>query len=305
MPNIEPEIQVACAVIWCEGQILIAQRRQKQHQGGLWEFPGGKFEPNESPTACLRRELTEELGIDPIESRFVCQIPWHYGDRRVRLWVYEVLSFTGSVEAREGQPLAWVSPSKLATHQFPAANQAIVGAVGLPRLARFLGEGVDDWVNWAQQSHQRTLIYFRNAAPSDRLERAISVSLEAGHAVILTVDQWPCFQAGCGLHLRHRDPIDAAWRIREEGSPVWPVTAGLRTHADFEKRKSWRPDAWFVSPVKATPTHADMSPLGWRGFQQLASAVGAPCYALGGVNPADLPRAIEAMGFGVAGIRGF
>ena len=61
MPSIGPEIQVACALIWRNGQIVLSKRHAAAHQGGLWEFPGGKFEANENPIHCLQRELEEEL----------------------------------------------------------------------------------------------------------------------------------------------------------------------------------------------------------------------------------------------------
>ena len=85
MPNIEPELHVACAVIRQGNQVLLSQRLASAHQGGLWEFPGGKVAAQESPEDALARELYEELGIQVRASRFRFQIPWDYGDRRVRL----------------------------------------------------------------------------------------------------------------------------------------------------------------------------------------------------------------------------
>ena len=82
MPNTVPKIQVACALIWRDGQILLSKRHQSAHQGGLWEFPGGKFETGEDPKACLNRELEEELGIRIRDAEFMFQIPFNYYDKR-------------------------------------------------------------------------------------------------------------------------------------------------------------------------------------------------------------------------------
>ena len=305
MLNIGPEIQVACAIIVSAGRILLTKRHQDAHQGGLWEFPGGKFETNESPTDCLARELDEELGITPLETRYVCQIPWQYGEKRVRLWVYEVLEFSGSPESREGQPLDWVEFKALTARQFPAANQAIVRSIGLPRIARFLMDPSEDSACWAARFETPSLLYFRNQPPSKSLEHGIEIALKQGHRVILTLDQWPCFRSGCGLHLRHRDSVEDADRARLAVDSVWPLTAGMRCLEDYTRRTEWPADAWFISPVKPTASHAEMPPLGWSAFQSLAVQTGRPCFALGGLHPDDFDRAIESMAYGVAGIRGF
>ena len=305
MPNIGPEIQVACAIIESAGRILLTQRHQDAHQGGLWEFPGGKFEGDESPTECLARELDEELGITPLETRYVCQIPWQYGEKRVRLWVYEVLKFSGTPESREGQPVDWVASTELTTRQFPAANAAIVRSIGLPRVARFLMDPSEDSASWAARFERPSLLYFRHQPPSKTLEHGVEIALKQGHRVILTLDQWPCFRPGCGLHVRQKDSVDDANRARLAVDAVWPLTAGMRCIEDWTRRAEWPADAWFISPVKPTASHAEMSPLGWSVFQSLAMQTGRPCYALGGLHPDDLNRAIDSMGYGVAGIRGF
>ena len=110
MPSIGPEIQVACALIWRNGQIVLSKRHAAAHQGGLWEFPGGKFEANENPIHCLQRELEEELGITVDTARFMFQIPWDYGDQAIRLWVYEIEAFVGEPQGLEGQLIQWFHP---------------------------------------------------------------------------------------------------------------------------------------------------------------------------------------------------
>lgn len=126
-------VHVAAAVIrGTDGKILIARRADKQHQGGLWEFPGGKVEPDETVEAALARELKEELGIAVMAARPLIKIKHDYPDKQVLLDVWEVSSFTGEPHGAEGQPLAWVSNRELASYEFPAANQPIVAAARLP-----------------------------------------------------------------------------------------------------------------------------------------------------------------------------
>lgn len=305
MLNTAPEVSVACAVIWRDGQILLSKRHAQSHQGGLWEFPGGKLESNESPESCLRRELQEELGIAVRDTLPICQIPWDYGDKRVRLWVFEVLSFTGQPEGKEGQRLMWVAPDALGSHDFPKANDPITRAVGLPRLARFFDQRMhQDAARWASQSDVSSLLYFRGMPPSRALEEAIQMALDIGHAVILTQDQLPCYQPGCGMHVRKSDALERALEALSELDQPWPVTAGIRTMADWERQRDWPADAWFVSPIHATPTHPELAGLGLSGFSDLIANIGAPAYALGGMTRDDLDRVHSAFGYGVAGIRG-
>jgi len=122
-------LHVAVGVIGNQrGEILISRRHESSHQGGLWEFPGGKVEPGESVTEALSRELREELGIEVGGVRPLVQVSHDYADKPVLLDVWIVEGFEGEAQGREGQPLLWVAPSLLATYEFPAANQAIVQA---------------------------------------------------------------------------------------------------------------------------------------------------------------------------------
>jgi 8-oxo-dGTP diphosphatase len=120
-------IDVAVAVVRNEaGELLVTRRRDDAHQGGLWEFPGGKREDGESITAALRRELREELAIDLLTHRPLLVVEHDYGDRHVRLVVHIVDSFRGDPRPCEGQPMRWVAPADLGELAFPAANAVIV-----------------------------------------------------------------------------------------------------------------------------------------------------------------------------------
>lgn len=108
------------------GQILIAKRSKDAHQGGLWEFPGGKIEPNETATEALIRELEEEIGIQPIDYRSWMTINHQYSDKSVSLDIWRVDKFKGTVCGQEGQPICWVGPDQLDQYTFPEANQPII-----------------------------------------------------------------------------------------------------------------------------------------------------------------------------------
>ena len=84
-------IEVAAGLVFRDGRLLITQRPAGGHLAGLWEFPGGKREPNETFEECLTRELREELGIEVRGVELVESLTHDYSEKRVHLWFYRCL----------------------------------------------------------------------------------------------------------------------------------------------------------------------------------------------------------------------
>lgn len=123
-------VHVAAGVILnARRQVLLALRPRDKHQGGLWEFPGGKVEPDESVADALARELREELDLTVVACEPFLVTDHDYGDKHVRLDVWLVTEHSGEPLGREGQQLAWVHIPDLSGISFPAANEAIVAAL--------------------------------------------------------------------------------------------------------------------------------------------------------------------------------
>lgn len=118
-------VEVVAAVIERDGGILIARRPPGAHLGGLWEFPGGKPLPGETLEDALRREIGEELDVDPSVGERIETVEWSYPDKRVRLHFFRC-AISGEPRPMEGQTLAWVSPEELPRYQFPAADAALI-----------------------------------------------------------------------------------------------------------------------------------------------------------------------------------
>ena len=108
------------------GAILLARRPDHAHQGGLWEFPGGKVEADETVERALARELREELGVTVQAAEPLLQVRHAYPDKKVLLDVWRVTAYRGEPHGREGQPLAWAPPARLADFAFPAADAPII-----------------------------------------------------------------------------------------------------------------------------------------------------------------------------------
>jgi len=118
----------AVALIDTEGRVLLAQRPPGKSLAGLWEFPGGKVEPGETPELALIRELKEELGIDTWRS---CLAPLtfashSYDDFHLLMPLFACRRWEGIPVAREGQTLAWVRPNKLRDYPMPPADLPLI-----------------------------------------------------------------------------------------------------------------------------------------------------------------------------------
>jgi len=119
---------VACALVDVDGRVLIARRPEGKPLAGLWEFPGGKVEPNERPERALIRELREELGIDVTEA---CLAPLTfashgYRDFHLLMPLYVCRRWKGEIRPAEGQETAWVKPNRLRDYPMPPADVPLI-----------------------------------------------------------------------------------------------------------------------------------------------------------------------------------
>ncbi len=120
-------IHVAVGVIFnSDNQVLVAFRSEDVDQGGLWEFPGGKVEPDEDSLQALCRELKEEVGIEVIKAEPFLQSLHDYKNYHVTLHTYVVSKFSGKPKGLLGQPLQWIDISELSRLKFPDANRIII-----------------------------------------------------------------------------------------------------------------------------------------------------------------------------------
>lgn len=128
LPPLPVVLVVAVALVDADGRVLIAQRPEGKSMAGLWEFPGGKVDPGETPEAALIRELREELAIDTEES---CLAPFTFASHRYERFhllmpLYLCRRWQGTPQPREGQTLAWVAPNKLREYPMPPADKPLV-----------------------------------------------------------------------------------------------------------------------------------------------------------------------------------
>ncbi|MBZ2189673.1 Nudix family hydrolase [Alcanivorax sp. JB21] len=287
-----------------DGSILLSQRPAHKHQGGRWEFPGGKVEPGETLDAALARELEEELGLRVTACRPFMTIEHDYPELSVRLCFREVTAFTGVPHGREGQPVHWFAPSQLAELTFPEANRPVVSALALPDRLLILPDPLPP--AWPQQLASALasgieLVYLRGITDEPLLRRLVA-ACHAGGARALVADSVPLAQAvgADGVHLRSQTGMRLDHR---PDSPL--VSMACHNAAELAHAEQLGVDLALLSPVLPTPTHPDAPALGWDALRQLAEGRACAVYALGGVGANDLDTARQHGARGIAGIRAF
>lgn len=305
----------AAAVVTPDGRVLIARRPLHLHQGGLWEFPGGKVEPGEDIRQALNRELHEELGIDVVQARPLLCIPYRYPDREIVLDVWRVDAFSGVPHGREGQEVRWVALADLPHYAFPPPNRPIITALQLPDRYLITPEpdGAAHWPRFLQQlertlSRGVRLVQLRAKQQDEGMLRelaseVLTVCRRQGARVLL--NSTPKLAADLAMDGVH---LSSAVLWQQDARPVvlegGLVAASCHSAEDLARAGDIGADFAVLSPVQDTRSHPGAPSLGWERFAQLAAESRLPVYALGGMTPEDIPRAWQHGAQGIAAISG-
>lgn len=316
------------------GRVLLARRTRGRDLAGLWEFPGGKLEPGESPRQALVRELREELGIEARIGEPLIDVPQQYPDKRLRLDVFMVSSWRGRVRGLDGQALAWVPPPKLVRYPMPPADRPVVAALLRPDrylitpTPAFETRGKDDDVDasWLQQLQAALdagvrLVQLRAPGLASQHWRALAAQAvdacrQVGAEVLINADAQLAQQLGVGLHLRSaqlaaqaagvgaqtRESTDAQATEAEQTRPL--LAASCHDLTQLRQAEAAGCDFVVLGPVAATASHPGVAGIGWDGFARLREQVSLPIYALGGMQVGDIASARAHGAQGIAAIRG-
>jgi 8-oxo-dGTP diphosphatase len=302
---------VAAAVFDGSGRILITRRPDHVHQGGLWEFPGGKVESGESVSAALARELHEEVGIDIQQTRPLIRVSHAYPDKKVLLDVWRVDGFTGEAHGKEGQPFKWVKPEQLADYSFPEANFPIIRSVQLPdqylitpdpggdsrvflkQLEKCLSKGVRLVQLRAKSLLQEDYIKLAKQTKTLCVKFDAKLILNSAPELVNIVDADGVNLTGDRLLALNSRPLPANKL----------VAASCHTGEDIAHASEIGVDFAMLSPVQATASHPETIPIGWDRFRAVCEHAAFPVYALGGVRPDDRGTAFDYGAQGIAAIR--
>ncbi len=306
-------VHVAVALIKnTENEMLVSLRPEHVHQGGLWEFPGGKVEANETVLSALKREVTEELGLEVLNAQPYKTIRYAYTDKNVLLDIWLVTSFSGDAHGREGQEIKWQPIDKLHELQFPAANRGIVNAMQLPDRYMITGQFNDqqDFLNRLEKSLQCgiSLLQLRSKSLSnEQLCNLVKCALPVCHqyqAKLLVNCDLETFNLteADGLHLSSNHLYSIKQRPFDHTR--W-LSVSCHTAEDIQQAMQIEADMILLSPVKETTSHPGVAGIGWHVFAEMTQALDIPVYALGGMTETDLPDAKQNGAQGIAAISSF
>jgi len=313
VPMREAAHVVAGVLSDAHGRVLVTQRSAGKHLAGLWEFPGGKCEPGEAPQDALRRELSEEIGVEAGALESLISVPWTYPEKSIFLDVYRVLGYAGEPHGRETQALHWASLDELTRVGMPLADRPVVTALRLPRHCVITPEPGDNSADFLRRfalviASGARLVQLRSKHMPEHDLRALAtrardIATFAGAHVLINSHVALARELDLGgIHL------PAAELLRCQSRPLptdrW-VGASCHDERELAHAAAIGVDFATLGPVLPTTSHPGVAALGWARFAELVTATPLPVYALGGLAQSDLPRAIAAGAQGIAGISAF
>jgi 8-oxo-dGTP diphosphatase len=312
-PGAPPTEVLAGVIADARGRILLARRTEGRDLAGLWEVPGGKREPDETPEQALARELREELGIEATIGAPLITIPHRYPHKRLRLDVRHIDAWTGSPRGLDGQALAWVPPHKLGSYSMPAADRPVVAALMQPDRYLVTPAPKGDGAAWlaslerAVAGSEIRRVHLRGPSAGVTPERwralvrdAAALCRAADADVLVGGDVALARELRLGVHLKSAQL--AAMASRPLPAPL-PVAASCHDADDLRHAERLRCDFAVLGPVQATPSHPGAATLGWDGFAALRELGTIPLYAIGGLGHEDIGTARAHGAQGIAAIR--
>lgn len=303
-------IHVAVGVIRnADGKILIARRPDHLHQGGLWEFPGGKVNKDEDVKSALARELHEELGIRVKETAPLITIPHTYADKRVYLDVHVVSDFEGQTHGKEAQEVLWVEQHELANYDFPEANKSILSALNLPDQYLITGK-FKDFSDCEQKirvalDHGICLIQLREKEmqPQEFIglaNRLHAITFDSNAILVLNTSVEIYEQTSTdGIHMTG-ERLRSCQKRPVDSNKLFSVST--HTLEELQHASNIGADFAMLSPVLPTKSHPGEPALGWDAFSEIVRQVNIPVYALGGMTPEYVETARDNGAQGIAAI---
>lgn len=313
MNETEPLHVVAGVIYNSPGDILLARRPVHVHQGGLWEFAGGKCQRGEAAMPALARELEEELGIIVQQARPLIRIHHAYPDKKILLDVWQIEQWHGQPYGREGQEVRWCNPKDLTNYSFPAANLPIRSAIQLPSLYLITPEPLsltDKKFFYRLEAcldrPEISLIQLRAKTLSEReycycAEKALKLCERYAAQLLINASAEMAESVGThGVHLNSERLLAADERPLSR--ELW-VAASCHNLTEIEQANRIGVDFIVLGAVRTTASHPDAPPLGWFEMFQLTEHANCPVFALGGMTIEDVPKAWAHGAQGVAAIR--
>jgi 8-oxo-dGTP diphosphatase len=302
---------IECSVALIKNSIgYLFSERRKEPFNEYYEFPGGKIEELENPEECLIRECYEELDIQIKKSIYRGEVMHLYENLSVKLYIFEIIEYSGKIKAKERQKLLYANPFE-SNNSFLESTARVLNRLRLRELLlitpidfngisrklknidyvnsfirlRSLGYSVSNYILAAQKLSQ---LCFKNNMPFI-VDKKFSDDLSD-----LDID---------GIHFTSEDlnKIDNYGYRRRQKKLMY--SASCHNLNDIMVANKYNFDFIILSPVISSKYHKNI--LGWEDFKTMSDASNMPVFALGGIKISDLELCKKFSGFGVSGISNF
>jgi 8-oxo-dGTP diphosphatase len=292
-------IVIAVGLLQKKHKILLSQRLDDAFMGGFWELAGGKVEKNETIFNALKREMFEELNIEVISTTPFRVLKHSYPDRKVEVHIFKITDYNNEPISKEGQKIKWVTLDELKNFKLLPTMQNIINSLSIPQLS---------WIT----PNNLTLTQIE-----EKLNKGIKLIQLRGEqelSIKSIYDLCKQYQAKLILNQKNmdfsRNDVDG-FHLNSKISMALkqrPFTndkiLSVATHNKDELNQASliQADFCYLSPVLATTSHPNATPLGWDKITKLIQNAKLPVVLLGGLNENNLKDALAINAQGIAGI---
>ena len=297
-----------------DNRVLVSKRPQGVHLQGMLEFPGGKRGKFETPEQALKRELSEELGVDVLRVARLIQFNYSYPEKNVFLDVYKILEYSGTITANENQELNWIKISKLKTAEFPQANFGIIRAIQLPDRIAVTPNFSDTENDFLKQfvrlaaSKNISIIHLRSHDLDDAgylqlANECLKICKKYQKKLILNRNADTVIETKAhGLHLTSKKLLGLS---RRPLNGSYLLSASCHNTEEIKHAVDIGLDYIFLGPVIEKKSNQENTPLGLNVFSTILERSLIPVYAIGGLSGDDIKKIVQCGGQGIAAIREF
>ncbi len=294
-------VEISIGLIRINSSYVCLKRSQQPYKNAL-EFPGGKKQPHESNSDCLKRELYEELNIKLLKFKFIATIKHRYEDIIVKIHIYRIFRFSGEMISNEGRDIVFFNDNS--KHELLPTHNRVLNTLRLPKLLKIITlENIDDLnlhnINLYKYIRLRDISY---QTYKNNIELKLSQDLFFGKLIIDYPHNLDWHDDYSGVHFKNKY-IENFNPQHRDNSRLYSASCHSKKDINLINMRLF--DFILISPVIESPYGKDS--LGWSKFNDLSNDSYLPTYALGGVCSSgyDFSDCISNHGFGLAGIKKF